>query len=107
MKITQSALLSLVLLFTTIQFVQAQEINRDLKPFCKVVVSPKVHLILEQGDKESIRVTYDNVDADKINIKVQGNTLRVYLDEAKVTEKTYRTNGNQKKGIYHDVSVTA
>jgi hypothetical protein len=107
MKITQSTLLSLVLLTTTIQFVQAQEINRDLKPFCKVVVSPKVHLILEQGDKESIRVTYDNVDADKINIKVQGNTLRVYLDEAKVTEKTYRTDGNQKRGIYHDVSVTA
>src|SRR5687768_7614756 len=107
MKITQSTLLSAVLLITTIQFAQAQEISRDLKSFCKVIVSPKIHLVLEQGDTESIRVTYNNVDPEKINIKIQGKTLRVYLDDAKVTEKTYHTNGNGKRGIYHDVAVTA
>lgn len=107
MKITQRALLIIVFVITTIQLVQAQEIAKDLKPFCKVIVSPKIHLVLEQGDQESIRVTYNGVDADKINIKVKGNTLRVYLDEAKVNEKTYRTDRNHKQSIYHDATVTA
>jgi len=85
----------------------AQEISRDLKSFHKVIVSPRVNLILEQGDQENIRVTYSNVEADKINITVQGNTLRVYLDDARVAEKTYRTHGNERRSIYHDASVTA
>ena len=90
MKITKSTLSVIVLLTLASQFVQAQEISKDLKSFSKVIVSPKINLILEQGDQENIRLTYSNVGADKINIVVQGNTLRVYLDEAKVTEKTYR-----------------
>lgn len=107
MKITPRTLLAIVSLSLAIQFAQAQEITRDLKSFNKIIVSPKINLILEQGEKENIRLTYANVDADKINIKVQGNTLRVYLDEAKVAEKTYRTDGNQKRSIYHDAAVTA
>lgn len=107
MKIIIRPLLLIVMLALTMPFAQAQEISKDLKSFRKVVVSPKVNLILEQGEKENIRLTYSNVDPSKINIKVQGNTLRVFLDEAKVTEKTYRANGNQKRGIYHDASVTA
>lgn len=107
MKIIPRTLLVIVSLGLAIQFAQAQEITRDLKSFNKIIVSPKINLILEQGEKENIRLTYSNVDADKINIKVQGNTLRVYLDEAKVAEKTYRTDGNQKRSIYHDAAVTA
>ena len=107
MNITKSTLSAIVLLTLVSHFVLAQEISQDLKSFSKVIVSPKINLILEQGDHENIRLTYSNVSADKINIIVQGNTLRVYLDEAKVTEKTYRTGDNQRRGIYHNVSVTA
>jgi len=107
MKIKQRTLLIIVLLVLTIQFAEAQEISKDLKSFNKIIVSPKVNLILEQGDQETIRLTYSNVDPAKINIKVQGNTLRIYLDEAKVTEKTYRTADNQKIGIYRDAAITA
>lgn len=107
MKIPQRTLLALLLLASLAQFSVAQEISKDLKSFNKIIVSPKVNLILEQGDHENIRLTYSNVDIDKINIKVQGNTLRVYLDEAKVTEKTYRVSSNEKRGVYHDVVVTA
>ena len=107
MKINIRTLLLIVSLILVIQFAQAQEITRDLKSFNKIIISPKVNLILEQGDKEDIRLVYSNVDADKINIRVQGNTLRVYLDDAKVTEKTYRTHDNQKRSIYHDASITA
>lgn len=83
-----------------------KEISRDLKPFRKVVVSPKVNLILEQGDHESIRLVYSHVSADKINIKVHGHTLRVYLEDAKVTEPNERVS-HGKQSIYRDVVVTA
>lgn len=107
MKIIKHTLLLAVICIGAVSVSLAQEISRELKSFNKIIVSPKVNLILEQGDQESIRLTYSNVDADKINIRVQGNTLRVYLDDAKVTEKTYRVSSNEKRGIYHDVSVTA
>ena len=107
MKIITRPLLLAALLTLTVQITKAQEISRELKSFSKIVVSPKINLILEQGEQENIRLTYSNVDPSKINIKVQGNTLRVYLDEAKVAEKTYRTSGNQKRSIYHDASITA
>jgi hypothetical protein len=107
MKIVKHTLLLAVICIGAVSVSLAQEISRELKSFNRIIVSPKVNLILEQGDQESIRLTYSNVDADKINIRVQGNTLRVYLDDAKVTEKTYRVSSHEKRGIYHDVSVTA
>lgn len=85
----------------------AQEITKDLRSFNKIVVSPKVNLILEKGDHENIRLVYSNVTADKINIEVKGHTLHVYLDDAKVTEKLERINPNEKRSIYHDASLTA
>ena len=103
----QRTLLSFLLLVSSMQFTFAQEIIKDLKSFNKVIASPKINLILEQGEQESIRLIYSNVEVNKINIKVQGNTLRVYLDEAKVTEKTYRVNNHEKRSVYSDASVTA
>ncbi len=107
MKILQSTLLSILLLISVMQLSLAQEISKDLKSFNKVIVSPKINLILEQGDQENIRLTYSNVDEDKINIEVHGHTLRVYLDEARVTEKTYRVSSHEKRSVYQDASVTA
>jgi hypothetical protein len=104
-------LLSLVLFAAAVQVAcaqEAKEITQDLKPFRKVVVSPRVNLILEQGDHEGIRLVYHNVTADKINITVQHHTLRVYLDDAKVTERNEYVNlHHSKRGIYHNVSITA
>lgn len=100
-------LLAILLITFTLPSLLAQEISRDLKSFRKIIVSPKINLILEQGESEHIRLKHSNVDADKINIKVQGHTLRIYLEDAKVTEKMYRVGGNQKRSIYHNASVTA
>jgi len=98
---------AIVLLALQFSFAQDQEISRDLKSFSKIVASPKVNLILEKGDQESIRLVYHNVSPDKINIQVKGNTLRIYLDDAKVTEKLERINPAEKRSIYHDASLTA
>ncbi len=103
-------LLSLVLFAAAVQVACAQEskeITKDLKPFRKVIVSPRVNLILEQGDHEGIRLVYNNVTADKINIQVSHHTLRVYLDDAKVTERNEYVNAHSRHGIYHNVTITA
>jgi len=107
MNTVRKTLFAASLLILAVQFSMAQEISRDLKSFRKIVVSPKVNLILEKGDSESIRLVYSNVSPDKINIIVHGNTLRVYLDDAKVTEKLERIYPNEKRSIYRDASLTA
>jgi len=87
----------------------AQEIEKNLKHFNRIVASPRVHVILEKGDTESIRVVYNNVSASKVNIDVAGRTLRIYLDNARKIEpmkrKAYDSRG--REGEYEGVTVTA
>lgn len=111
MNIRKNLLLTAsLLLAATATFAQdadaAPEINQDLKPFNTVIASPKVNVILEQGEKESVRIIYHNVSADKINVLVKNHTLRIYLDDAKITEKMV-PNVNGKVGMYRYASVTA
>jgi Putative auto-transporter adhesin, head GIN domain len=89
------------------QVVEGQEISRELPSFTKVIASPKINLILEKGEKSSIRLVYANVSADQINIEVKGKTLRLYLDDAKVVEKTYKASNHQRKSVYEHASITA
>ena len=50
---------------------RAQEIQKKLDPFDKIIVSPKINLVLQKGEQESILIKYSNVTADKINIEEQ------------------------------------
>ena len=84
-----------------------QEIKRDLKEFNRITVSPKINLILEQGSKESIRLVYNRVEPDKINIEVKGKKLKIYLDDARTIEKHEKTDYYNKQSIYRDVNITA
>lgn len=85
----------------------AEEIKQDLKSFHRVVASPHINVVLQKGSVESIRLVYNRVSADKINIEVKNKTLRIYLDDARVAEKTERIGYYEKRGIYQDVNVTA
>jgi hypothetical protein len=98
-----------LMLVASINSLYAQEITKPLDSFRKVVVSPRVNLILEKGDAESVRLEYDNITPDKINIEVSHHTLRIYLDDAKVTERQeqFSTHPIQKRSMYHDVTITA
>lgn len=91
------------------QLMIAQEIQKELLPFSKIIASPKVNLILKKGDKEDIRVVYNDVSKGKINILVKGKTLHIFLDEARRVEKTahYNNNHGNRHGIYAGVSLTA
>ena len=107
MNSTRKRFFAILLLLLPFHFLVAQEITRDLKSFRKIIVSPRINLVLEKGDQESIRLVYTNVEAEKINITIQNNTLRVYLDDAKVNEKTERVNSNERRSIYHNAYLTA
>lgn len=87
----------------------AQEINRNVKHFTRVIASPRVNVILSKGDYESVRLVYENVSAHKINVDVNGKTLRIFLDNARKFERA-KPNTNEdgaKESMYAGVSVTA
>jgi len=106
-KIAQNLIITALL--TTSSFGYSQEFEKKLSSFSKITVSPKINLILQQGSEESIRVTYSNINAGKINVEVEGNKLNLYLDQARIVDKRERSNDdyNSKASIYRDAEVTA
>jgi hypothetical protein len=104
---------TLLFLFVSLTLAaQAQEeIQKDLKPFTRIIASPRVNLILKKGNSESIRLVYHDVSRSKINIEVHRKTLHIYLDHARKVEQTaaYTDNHhyNSRRSIYDGVSITA
>jgi hypothetical protein len=85
----------------------SQELQKELKHFNKIVASPRIHLVLNKGDKESIRLEYRNVSKEKINIEVNGKTLAIYLDNARKLEKLKDNDYGKAIWMYEGASVTA
>lgn len=95
---------------TLTTFSNAQELQKDLNSFDKIILSPRINLVLQKGDKESVRIRYSNITSDKINIEVSNNRLRIYLDDARLVEKQKKThdeNYSSKSSIYRDAVITA
>ena len=46
--------------------------------FDKVVVSPNIEVTFIEGNEEKVTIEKSTVSDDKINIKVNGKTLRIY-----------------------------
>jgi hypothetical protein len=84
-----------------------QSLEKELKSFSRIVASPHINLVLNEGESEHIRIEYRNVDAHQINVEVRGKTLRLYLDEAKMTDPLHRVNRHRKASIYSGAFVTA
>jgi len=103
--------LTFAALLAASSFAFGQEIKKNLRPFNKITVSPKINLILQKGSEESIRITYSNIDPAKINVVVEGNKLSLYLDQARLVDKRERTNDDydydSKTSIYKNAEVTA
>lgn len=103
-------LAGLVAMTTLSSTAQNQEITKELAVFEKIVVSPKINLILAKGNQENIRIVYSNISADKIHARVQGKTLHLFLDNARVVdrrESVYNENRKSRKSIYSNVNITA
>ena len=78
--------------------------------FDKVIISPHIEVILMEGNEESVKIENAKVPEDKINVVVEGKTLRIYLDGAKTvtkSEKVQRGNGKWKRSIYNGTMATA
>ena len=87
-----------------------QEWQKNLDSFDKIIVSPKINVVLKKGEQESIRIKYSNVSLDKINVEVSNNRLRIYLDDARIVDKPKRThdeNYSANLSMYHNVVITA
>lgn len=99
--------ITLTLLFT--QNALAQDVIA-VDPFNKVIISPHIQVNLVEGEEESVIIESNIETEDKLNIEVNGKTLRIYLDDAKETTKTQieLKNGIEFKGpIYEGTIVTA
>jgi hypothetical protein len=78
--------------------------------FNKVIVSPHVQVTFIEGNEESVTVEKSTVSNEKINIEVNGKTLRIYLDGAKEVTKSeavYEDGHKVKRPIYKGTVVSA
>src|ERR1041385_1201477 len=99
-----------LLLFCAAVSLHAQTFEKKVKPFVKVIASPKINLVLVEGANESVKINYANVDPSKINVTVNNNTLRIYLESSRITEKRKRVRFDGEvriEKLYRDAIVTA
>lgn len=81
-----------------IQNLQAQQKTFTVGSFNEVIISPHIEVIFEKADKESVLIENIDVSMDKLNVEVKGNTLHVYLDDAKVYTKSEKVKYEDYKG---------
>jgi hypothetical protein len=106
----KSVRLSLFVVFFTIASSIAQEKVFNVKNFDKVIVSPHIEVNLVTGNETSVVIENAKVPMNKINVEVDGGTLRVYLDGAKTVTKSERVSSDQwngKRAIYNGTMATA
>jgi len=87
-----------------------QELVRDVPSFRKIMVAQRINLVLTKGEKEAVRIAYANVDPSKINVKVNGSRLLIYLEDARLVEKQKRNDddwNDHREGIYKNATITA
>lgn len=78
--------------------------------FDKIIVSPHIELNLVEGNEESVLIENAKLSDDKINVEVDGKTLRVYLDGAKMVTKSEKYDNGEwsgKHSIYNGTMATA
>lgn len=101
-------LISLIFSISVIN-VYAQEVV-PVNHFNKVILSPSVQATFIEGNEEAVTIMESSVAREKINIEVNGNTLRIYLDGAKEIpkkKKGYKDGYETKVSIYTDTAVQA
>tara|TARA_R110002051_G_scaffold112958_1_gene185646 strand:- start:4148 stop:4894 length:747 start_codon:yes stop_codon:yes gene_type:complete len=78
--------------------IKAQEKTFNVKSFDKLIVSPHIEVNLIEGEEESVVIDKAKIALDKIHAEVEGRTLRLYLDGAKVVTKSERISSDKWKG---------
>jgi len=107
-KIKFSVLISFIILGFNSLNAQTKIVQVD--EFDEVTVSPHIQVTFIKGEKEEVQIESISVSEDKLNIEVKGNTLNIYLDDAKMTtksEKVKKGDYAMKQSIYHGTIVKA
>ena len=100
----------LVLVLWGTSSIQAQDKTYQVSSFNKIIVSPHIEVNLVEGNEESVKIENAKVTEDKINIEVEGKTLRIYLEGAKTVTKSEKHENDEWKGkqsIYNGTMMTA
>ena len=86
----------------------SQRLERKLRSFDRIVVSPKINLVLIPGDRESILINYSGIEEEKIIIEQKGKKLHVYLEDAKILDIGERDNDIfDRRERYRHATLTA
>jgi len=103
------ALITIAVAFSiSVAFAQSDE--QPLAAFDRIVASQFVNVVLEKGEKESIRLEYSGVNPDEVNVKIRRKKLHIYLDNARLVEKQekfYYNGYKHSRSRYSNSYVTA
>ena len=102
------SLLLIALVIHTTSF--AGEIIEQLSYFNAIRTSSHINVVLSHGNDEQLRIEYEGVEAEKINYRIIGKTLEIYLEGAKTYDKTIKVHNNgykQNESYYKGAKVTA
>ncbi len=95
------------ILLLNISFAQT---TTSVNHFNKVIISPHIEVTFVEGNEENVTIEKSTVNNEKINIEVNNNTLRIYLDGEKEfpkNKKVYENGYKEKRDIYSGTVVTA
>ncbi len=87
-----------------------QEKIFEVDSFDKIIISPHIEATLVEGDDELVVIEDYNVPLDKLNVEVDGRTLRIYLDGAKTYTKSKKVkydNYKERYDLYDGTMITA
>lgn len=88
--------------------VQAQEKKVKVSSFDKVIISPHIEVTFVKGAEEMVVIEDLNVPREKLNIHVDGSTLKIYLDGAKTYTKSKKVKYdgyNSRHELYQGTQV--
>ncbi|MEN0050895.1 MAG: DUF2807 domain-containing protein [Bacteroidota bacterium] len=92
------------------QTLSAQSKDIQTSSFDKIIISPNINVTLVEAEESSVRIDRHSIPLEKINVEVKGKTLRLFLEDAKITTKTRKERGRNYKmdiPIYKGGEVTA
>lgn len=111
MKTTKLFKVQIFLIVFTILGIQkglSQSEIIKVETFNKVIISPHIEVVFIEGKEESVTIESITESMNKLNVEVNGKTLWIYLDDAKMTTKTEKVDyegWKRKESIYKGTVV--
>lgn len=106
---TSKSKTTLLALFMSIAL-SAQVKTFEVDSFNEVIINPHIETVFEASDEERVVIEFIDVDMDKLNVETSGNTLEIYLDDARIytkSEKVKKGDHKYKSHVYDGTKVKA